>query len=248
MATSMHFSGTSNFGNPPAFGGSGAPGYGGGVGPGYGGGAGNQLNQPSPFGAPGFNPFVPQYGQAYPYTPFPTFAAPFDFMSFLNQYFQALQSFQAQAEAQAQQAAAGGYGVYHSGPGHAAWAYTYPRSPAFVPFWSGGYPSDNNEVGGVAMATYSPQGGYGSANIFPKPEGGLETRFGGDEDGGAQNSVGPVSGVSGSFKPPSGGSFGVFTSSSSGSSDINGKKTSYKQSTIGVNDNGKVTTYTAHDP
>ncbi|XP_054268530.1 annexin A7-like [Macrosteles quadrilineatus] len=174
-------------------------------------------------GFPGYSPFVPQYGQQYPWTPFPNFGAPFDFMNFLNQYFQALQSFQAQAEAQAQQAAA-----------------------------NGGLPVDTNEVGGVgglATATYGPQGGYGSANVFPKPDGGLDNRFGGFDET-PQNSLGgaPVSSVSGNFKPPGGSSFGVFTSSSSGSSDINGKKTSFKQSSIGVNDNGKVTTYTAHDP
>lgn len=111
-----------------------------------------------------------------------------------------------------------------------------------------GYPTDTNEVGGSAIATYSPQGGYGSANIFPKPEGGLDNRFGGGDDS-PQNSLGaPVSSVSGSFKPPGSSSFGVFTSSASGSSDVNGKKTSFKQSTLGVNDNGKVTTYTAHNP
>lgn len=119
---------------------------------------------------------------------------------------------------------------------------------------SGGMPFETNDVGGggvggFATGTYSPQGGYGSANVFPAPEGGLETRFGGEDGGG--NSVGgtgPVSSVSGSFSPPGSSSYGVFTSSSSGSSDINGKKTSFKQSSIGINDNGKVTTYTAHDP
>lgn len=76
------------------------------------------------------------------------------------------------------------------------------------------------------------------------------SRFGGDEEGAPQNSVGggPVGSVSGKFPPPGGSSFGVFTSSVSGSSDVNGKKSGFKQSTIGVNDNGKVTTYTAHDP
>lgn len=115
-------------------------------------------------------------------------------------------------------------------------------------FFYSGYPTDSNEVGGAAVASYSPQGGYGTANIFPPAENGLEDRFGGGDEA-PQNSVGgPVNRVSGSFKPPGGGSFGVFTSSSSGSSDVNGKKTSFKQSSIGINDNGKVTTYTAHDP
>lgn len=63
-----------------------------------------QLEQ-TPFGFPGFNPFIPQYGQQYPYMPFPAFAPQFDFNSFLNQYFQAMQNFQAQAQAHAQQAA-----------------------------------------------------------------------------------------------------------------------------------------------
>lgn len=219
------FAGSSNYPPPsfPAFGSDNQLYRGGEVGSGVqfsqSSGGGSQFGQ-RPFGFPGFTPYVPQYGQ--PFTPFPTFAAPFDFMSFLNQYFQSLQNFQSQADVQAQQAAASG----------------------------GGGVIDTNEVGGVggvSMATYGPQGGYGSANVFPKVEGGLESRFGGDNES-PQNSLSPVGSVSGSFKPPGGSSYGVFTSSSSGSSDINGKKTSFKQSSIGINDNGKVTTYTAHDP
>lgn len=78
--------------------------------------------------------------------------------------------------------------------------------------------------------------------------GGPEDRFGGGGGGGGGTGTGPVNSVSGSFTPPGGGHFGVFTSSSSHSSDVDGKVTSHKMATVGVNDNGKVTTYTAHDP
>lgn len=94
-----------NFG-PPLYGGGGGGGgsfFMGGAGSGDGGS--NGLPGQSPFGFPGFNPFIPQYGQQYPYMPFPAFAPQFDFNAFLSQYFQAMQNFQAQAQAQAQQAA-----------------------------------------------------------------------------------------------------------------------------------------------
>nr|CAD7571795.1 unnamed protein product [Timema californicum] len=64
--------------------------------------------------------------------------------------------------------------------------------------------------------------GHGTVGVLP----GLATRFSSD-DGGSS--------------PPNGNSFGVFTSSSSGSSDVNGKKTSYKTATSAINDNGKIT-------
>lgn len=87
--------------------------------------------------------------------------------------------------------------------------------------------------------------------MYPAPEGGLDVRFGGDDRGGQAApgpSSGPVSSVSGSFPPPSGTFQGISTFSSSGQTDLNGKKTSYKTSSVSVNDNGKVTTFTAHDP
>nr|CAD7433832.1 unnamed protein product [Timema monikensis] len=83
-------------------------------------------------------------------------------------------------------------------------------------------PGNDENVGAFATANITPQGGHGTVGVLP----GLATRFSSD-DGGST--------------PPNGNSFGVFTSSSSGSSDVNGKKTSYKTATSAINDNGKIT-------
>ncbi|CAG2056627.1 unnamed protein product, partial [Timema podura] len=90
-------------------------------------------------------------------------------------------------------------------------------------------PGNDENVGAFATANITPQGGHGTVGVLP----GLATRFSSDEGGNT---------------PPNGNSFGVFTSSSSGSSDVNGKKTSYKTATSAINDNGKITVYTANDP
>nr|CAD7200011.1 unnamed protein product [Timema douglasi] len=87
-------------------------------------------------------------------------------------------------------------------------------------------PGNDENVGAFATANITPQGGHGTVGVLP----GLATRFSSD-DGGSP--------------PPNGNSFGVFTSSSSGSSDVNGKKTSYKTATSAINDNGKITVYNA---
>lgn len=49
--------------------------------------------------------------------------------------------------------------------------------------------------------------------------------------------------------PSSGGSYGVFSSSSSSHSvGPDGREKAFKSATTGVNDNGKVTYHTVHDP
>ncbi|XP_066904547.1 uncharacterized protein [Halyomorpha halys] len=95
----------------------------------------------------------------------------------------------------------------------------------------------DGSVGAVASGSIGPGGGYGSTKVFPSSGGpGLGDRFG---------SVGESSGP---FPAPGGGSVGISSFSSSSSSDVDGKKTSQKSATVSVNDNGKVTTYTSHDP
>lgn len=74
-----------------------------------------------------------------------------------------------------------------------------------------------------------PGGGYQAGAINPVAPG-IESRFGED------------------LPPPSGNSFGVFSSSSSQTRvGPDGKTVSHKQSTTGVNDNGKITFRTVHD-
>lgn len=241
--------GSSGFGSP-GFGSSYAspPGFGGGYGGGYGGGgsdfggyrgggastgsfggsgasagAGSFAGSGS-FGPGGFgNPsgtysasggFPSNFGHGgFGFPPF----MPFDFSTFMQQYFA---NVAAQEEFMRKQAQAHGVDV------------------------------SSNDVGGVganAFGQLGPQGGYGAASVHPAPSGGIDERFGGGDRGSSPN-TGPVSSVSGQFPPPQGGFQGISTFSSSGQSDINGKKTSYKTSSVSVNDNGKVTTYTAHDP
>ncbi|XP_049862844.1 keratin, type I cytoskeletal 9-like [Schistocerca gregaria] len=110
-------------------------------------------------------------------------------------------------------------------------AQGFGGQPGFGGGYSGfgsGTGGSDGAVGAAASAAIGPQGGFQMASLFPDT--GLSSRFGGD------------------ISPPAGNSFGVFTSSSSGSSDVNGKKTSFKTATVGVNDNGKVTYKTVHDP
>ncbi|XP_039300363.1 keratin, type I cytoskeletal 9 [Nilaparvata lugens] len=157
--------------------------------------------------------------------PFPYFAPaqPFDFSSFFQNYIASIQRYHQQLAASAQKAAADQGGL----------APQLPQSPD----------SFGNELGTVAGAgafgQYGPQGGYGQASVFPAPSPDVFNRFGGSP---------PVSQSSGPFPPPGGSYYGISSFSSSGQSDVNGKKSSFKQSSVTVNDNGKVTTYQAHDP
>lgn len=100
-------------------------------------------------------------------------------------------------------------------------------------------------AGGVPTGFYAPNFAASSGSVGP---GGIhqtatlipanpnspnvDTRFGGDETPIVTVSSGPQG-----FK-------GVSTSSFSSSSDINGQKTSHREASTSVNDNGKVTTYT----
>ena len=106
------------------------------------------------------------------------------------------------------------------------------RSGGFPQPQSGFYFPGDGQVSASASASLSPRGGFGSASISPPPEGSpeLATRMGNV----------PASG--------NGGNFAVFTSSSSGSSDVNGVQKSFKEATSVINDNGKVTTYHVSDP
>lgn len=110
--------------------------------------------------------------------------------------------------------------------------------------------SNEISVGATAGGEYGPSGGYGGASVYPGAPQGLDLNFGGglDDRFGGGDGAPPVNSVSGSFVPPGGSSYGVFTSSSSHMSNVDGKVSSHKTATVGINDNGKITTYTAHDP
>ena len=102
---------------------------------------------------------------------------------------------------------------------------------------AGGVGGGDGSVGASAVGSIGPGGGYGSTKVFPSGQpSDLSDRFG------------PVKESAGPFPAPSGGSVGISSFSSSSSSDVDGKKTSQKSATVSVNDNGKVTTYTSHDP
>lgn len=113
----------------------------------------------------------------------------------------------------------------------------------------------------MASATIGPQGGYGQAQVFHYVplylllawihigRASLSTRALwyfqiGDKDHPelGQRQGGPFA------APGEAGSFGTFSSVSTGSSTVNGKTTSYKEAISGVNDNGKITTFVARDP
>ncbi|XP_058799233.1 uncharacterized protein LOC131668811 isoform X1 [Phymastichus coffea] len=91
-----------------------------------------------------------------------------------------------------------------------------------------GYP--NGPASAFSSINLGPQGGYQQGAINPARTGTL-SRFG--------------EGV----PAPSGNNYGVFSSSSSSSSTgPDGKTVSHKSATVGVNDNGKVSVKTIHDP
>ncbi|XP_011504739.1 PREDICTED: probable serine/threonine-protein kinase cdc7 [Ceratosolen solmsi marchali] len=93
----------------------------------------------------------------------------------------------------------------------------------------GGSPS-NGPQGAFATASIGPNGGFQAAHISPASPG-IFSRFAED------------------IPPPGGKQYGVFSSSSSSSSTgPDGKQIAHKSATIGINDNGKVTYKTVHDP
>ncbi|OXU28771.1 hypothetical protein TSAR_007663 [Trichomalopsis sarcophagae] len=105
---------------------------------------------------------------------------------------------------------------------------SYFGNPSGIPV-SGG-PISTGPQSASASASLGPNGGFQAAQINPAAPG-IFSRFGD------------------SIPPPSGNSYGVFSSSSSSSAvGPDGKQTSRKSATIGVNDNGKVTYKTVHDP
>ncbi|XP_015438451.1 PREDICTED: uncharacterized protein LOC107193505 [Dufourea novaeangliae] len=94
-----------------------------------------------------------------------------------------------------------------------------------------GYSGGANPGANIAASNIrlGPNGGYQSGVISPVAPG-LQSRFGED------------------IPPPSGGTYGVFSSSSSKTVvGPDGKQHSEKSSTTGVNDNGKITFRTVHD-
>lgn len=167
-------------------------------------------------GASGGGGFQYPTNEPYPYYPFhnPMFGGGgypmFDFNAIFQQYLASLAAAHAYAAQNPQ---------YAPFPG--------PDSNAIVPDAYGGggsgYGNAGNPVFASASASLGPEGGYGQGQVAPGGPDGLGLRIAQD------------------FAPPSGGgSFGTFSSSSSGSSDVNGKRTSFKTATFGTNDNGKI--------
>ncbi|BES91754.1 Hypothetical protein NTJ_04562 [Nesidiocoris tenuis] len=101
----------------------------------------------------------------------------------------------------------------------------------------------NGIASAFASGNIGPQGGYGSAGVSPPDPGSLFVRFGDTAPGSV-----PIGSIAGNIPPPSGSVYGISTSSQSGSTTINGQTKSYKTSEVTVNDNGKITTYKAHNP
>ncbi|XP_017770348.1 PREDICTED: uncharacterized protein LOC108558059 [Nicrophorus vespilloides] len=87
--------------------------------------------------------------------------------------------------------------------------------------------------GASASGSIGPGGGYQSAGVYPENPNNpnIFNRFGGGEEAQKPN-----------------GFYGVFTSSHSSTSDVDGKKTSAHEAQTTINDNGKVTTYKVKNP
>ncbi|CAG9759967.1 unnamed protein product [Ceutorhynchus assimilis] len=115
----------------------------------------------------------------------------------------------------------GGYGGGFSGPGG---SYSF-----------GGPIGGEGSGAAYASGSIGPNGGHQSAAVYPENPGSpnINTRFGGADS--------PQQGNNGGFKS-------VFTSSKSISSNINGKPQNFREASTTINDNGKITTYTAHNP
>lgn len=189
----------------------------------------------------GSGPGFPGYFGGFPYhhpnfhnQPNPPYQ--YDFAALFKQYVQVLQQLQGLAA-------------------HMQLTYGGPNFPQ----------PEANEIGSSSGGTPSGGGGApsgGATNVPVRPSPGLFDRFGGDVGASASAEIEPDGGHGevnlydsgtktgsdgGSFPAPGNGPVSVFTSSSSGSSDINGKKTSYKTATSGTVDaTGKVTQYTVN--
>lgn len=160
----------------------------------------------------------------------------FDFQNFLTSYFDNLRKYHEEFATRFQQLhqnAAAGYGFPGGFPafagfpqGQGAYGGGYGGS------YGGGYGGPASG-GAAASASIGPGGVHQTAQVYPENPNSpnVDTRFGGSEGG-----------------TPGAGTYSVFTSSVSGSSDLDGKKTGYHHAQTTVNDNGKVTTYTSHNP
>ncbi|KAH0815707.1 hypothetical protein GEV33_007088 [Tenebrio molitor] len=82
----------------------------------------------------------------------------------------------------------------------------------------------------VASASLGPQGGYQTAAVYPENPNApnIFSRFG-ETSGGD-------------------GTYGVFTSSVSSSSNVDGKPQNFHRASTTINDNGKISTYTVKNP
>ncbi|ENN74354.1 keratin, type I cytoskeletal 9 isoform X1 [Dendroctonus ponderosae] len=112
----------------------------------------------------------------------------------------------------------GGYGGGFGGPDGNSFSFSGPLG-------------DSGSA--IASGSIGPTGVHQTASVFPENPNApnVNTRFGGESSGGD----------GGGFKS-------VFTSSKSVSSNVDGKPQTFRQASTTVNDNGKVTTYTAHNP
>jgi hypothetical protein len=95
----------------------------------------------------------------------------------------------------------------------------------------GSYSGGAGDGGGaVASASLGPQGGYQTAAVYPENPNApnIFSRFG-ETSGGD-------------------GTYGVFTSSVSSSSNVDGKPQNFHRASTTINDNGKISTYTVKNP
>ncbi|KAJ3622856.1 hypothetical protein MTP99_019131 [Tenebrio molitor] len=110
-------------------------------------------------------------------------------------------------------------------PGYAAGFSTYGAP-------QGGSYSGGVGDGGAAVpsASLGPQGGYQTAAVYPENPNApnIFSRFG-ETSGGD-------------------GTYGVFTSSVSSSSNVDGKPQNFHRASTTINDNGKISTYTVKNP
>ncbi|CAH1121595.1 unnamed protein product [Ceutorhynchus assimilis] len=194
-------------------------------------------------GFPNFGAFVPQ----------------FDFSSFFDQlnkqHQEFIQQIQRLSSGQGQAGGAASYAPNYQGSYQSSGAGGYSgghgvdlgNRGGFVGGYGGGFsgPGGSYSFGGpiggegsgaaYASGSIGPNGGHQSAAVYPENPGSpnINTRFGGADS--------PQQGNNGGFKS-------VFTSSKSISSNINGKPQNFREASTTINDNGKITTYTAHNP
>ncbi|KAL1492988.1 hypothetical protein ABEB36_011138 [Hypothenemus hampei] len=155
---------------------------------------------------------------------FVPFIPQFDFSSFFEQLNRQHQEFIQHAGTD------GGYGG----------GFSVGNKGGFVGGYGGGFtgPDGNGfsfsgPIGGAfASGSIGPGGAHQIASVFPENPNSpnINTQFGGS-----------LLGDGGDFKS-------VFTSSKTVSTNVDGKPQTFRQASTTVNDNGKITTYTAHNP